>query len=38
MRAPPLAEKFTNGAPISSAFSAARVNFSPTTEPIEPPM
>ena len=38
MRAPPLAEKLTNGARSSSARSAARANFSPTTEPIEPPM
>ncbi len=38
MRAPPLAEKHTNGAPICSAVSAASAKRSPTTEPIEPPM
>src|SRR5579884_226311 len=38
MRAPPLAQKQTSGARSASACSAARVNFSPTTEPIEPPM
>ncbi len=38
MRAPPVAEKQTSGARSASERSAARVNFSPTTEPIEPPM
>ena len=38
MRAPPVAEKHTSGIFSASASSAARVNFSPTTEPIEPPM
>ena len=38
MRAPPVAEKHTSALLSASARSAARVNFSPTTEPIEPPM
>ena len=38
MRAPPLAEKHTNGQRSSSARSAAKVKRSPTTDPIEPPM
>ena len=38
IRAPPLAEKHTNGQFNSIAFSAAFTNFEPTTEPIEPPM
>ena len=38
IRAPPLAEKQTNGQFNSIAFSAAFTNFEPTTEPIEPPM
>ena len=38
MRAPPLAEKHTNGHSSSSARSAARAKRSPTTEPMEPPM
>lgn len=38
MRAPPLAEKHTNGQPTSSATSAERAKRSPTTDPIEPPM
>ncbi len=38
MRAPPLAEKQTKGAPMSRARSAPRAKRSPTTEPIEPPM
>jgi hypothetical protein len=38
MRAPPEAEKTTAGRRRSSARSNTRVTFSPTTEPIEPPM
>src|SRR5690606_19848948 len=38
IRAPPLAEKQTRGAPISQARSAASAKRSPTTEPIDPPM
>jgi hypothetical protein len=37
MRAPPLAEKHTSGMRCSRQCSTARTNFSPTTEPIEPP-
>jgi acetyl-CoA carboxylase carboxyl transferase subunit beta len=36
--APPLAEKHTKGCLFSIAVSEARTNFSPTAEPIEPPM
>ncbi len=36
MRAPPLAEKQTNGILFFSATLAARTNFSPTTDPIDP--
>ncbi len=38
MRAPPEAETTTKGTWRRSASSIARVIFSPTTEPIEPPM
>ena len=38
MRAPPDAEKTIAGTCRSSARSNTRVTFSPTTEPIEPPM
>ena len=38
MRAPPEAQNITAGTCRSSARSNARVIFSPTTEPIEPPM
>ena len=38
MRAPPLAEKQTRGAPVSRLASTPRTNRSPTTEPIDPPM
>ena len=38
MRAPPEAETTISGHLRSTARSAARVIFSPTTEPIEPPM
>ena len=38
MRAPPEAETEISGTPASAALSHARVNFSPVTEPIEPPM
>jgi hypothetical protein len=38
MRAPPDAEKTMAGTCRSSARSNTRVIFSPTTEPIEPPM
>ena len=38
MRAPPDAETTISGSRSSSACSAARVTFSPTTVPIEPPM
>ena len=38
MRAPPDAEKMMAGTRRSSARSNTRVTFSPTTEPIEPPM
>ena len=38
IRAPPLAEKHTNGQFNSIAFSAALTNLAPTTEPIEPPI
>ena len=37
MRAPPEAATETSGSRRSSARSAARVNFSPTTDPIDPP-
>ena len=37
MRAPPLAEKQTNGLHFSIHSLTANENFSPTTEPIEPP-
>ena len=38
MRAPPEDEKQMYGLPCWIAASAPRTNFSPTTEPIEPPM
>ena len=38
IRAPPEALTTTRGIPSASAPSAARVTFSPTTDPIEPPM
>ena len=38
IRAPPEALTTTSGIPSARAPSAARVTFSPTTEPIEPPM
>ena len=38
MRAPPEAATETRGMPRSAATSLARVNISPTTLPIEPPM
>ena len=38
MRAPPEAETTTSELLFSAARSAALVIFSPTTEPIEPPM
>ena len=38
MRAPPDAENTTAGRSSSTARSNTRVTFSPTTEPIEPPM
>src|SRR3989304_4310148 len=38
MRAPPGAEKMISGRRCSSARSAARATFSPTTEPIDPPI
>ena len=38
MRAPPLAEKHTKGWLFLIAELAALTNFSPTTEPIEPPI
>ena len=38
MRAPPEAATMTSGARSASARSAARVSFSPTTLPMEPPM
>ncbi len=38
MRAPPEAETTISGTLRSQARSAARVIFSPTTEPMEPPM
>ena len=38
IRAPPLAEKQTNGTFFSIHSFAARENFSPTTEPIDPPI
>ena len=37
MRAPPDAEIDTSGMPSSIARSAARANFSPTTDPMLPP-
>jgi len=36
--APPEVETISSGSFFSSARSAARVIFSPTTDPIEPPM
>ncbi len=38
MRAPPEAATHTSGTSCAIARSHARANFSPTTEPIEPPM
>jgi hypothetical protein len=38
MRAPPEAVTETSGIPRSAALSQARMSFSPTTRPIEPPM
>ena len=38
MRAPPEQETTINGMRSRAAFSTARVTFSPTTTPIEPPM
>jgi hypothetical protein len=38
IRAPPEAEATRSGVRLASAASAARVTFSPTTAPIEPPM
>ena len=38
IRAPPDAEMTRSGMRSASANSAARVTFSPTTVPIEPPM
>ena len=38
MRAPPEAEKQTSGMLCSMAVLTARTNFSPTTDPMEPPM
>ena len=38
MRAPPEHETTTSGSFSATAFSIARVTFSPTTTPIEPPM
>ncbi len=38
MRAPPEADTTSNGTRRSAAISAARAIFSPTTDPIEPPM
>src|SRR5210317_2465221 len=36
--APPLAEKHINGVLFSIAYSTALTNFSPTAQPIEPPI
>ena len=38
MRAPPDAETETSGDRAATALSQARANFSPVTDPIEPPM
>ena len=38
MRAPPEAETEISGTPASAALSQARANFSPVTDPIDPPM
>jgi hypothetical protein len=38
IRAPPEADTTISGIRSTNASSAARVTFSPTTEPIEPPM
>ena len=38
MRAPPEDDTATSGTPRAAAASQARENFSPVTEPIEPPM
>ena len=38
MRAPPDAETEISGTPAAAALSQARANFSPVTDPIEPPM
>ena len=38
IRAPPDALTTISGVRVSSAYSAARVTFSPTTAPIDPPM
>ena len=38
IRAPPLADTTISGVRVLRAASAARVTFSPTTAPIEPPM
>ena len=38
MRAPPEAQTIKTGIPWAVAVSIRRVSFSPTTEPIEPPM
>ena len=38
MRAPPEADTISNGIPFSAERCASRATFSPTTEPIDPPM
>jgi hypothetical protein len=38
MRAPPEQETITSGSLSAAAFSMARVTFSPTTTPMDPPM
>ena len=38
MRAPPDVDTMTSGFLSVTALSAARATFSPTTEPIDPPM
>ena len=38
IRAPPDADTTISGRRLARAYSAARVTFSPTTAPIEPPM
>ena len=38
MRAPPEVQTTSTGSPSCVAYSISRVSFSPTTEPMEPPM